>query len=52
MIIVHIVAYLLIIIFNALSFLLYGSFRAYEISVICELVVYFVCNMIFGLIVN
>ncbi len=49
----HIVAYLFIIVANALQFLMYfGSIRAYEISTICLLVVNFVCTLVFGLIVN
>ena len=53
-IIMHIVAYLFIIIVNPLQLMLYylGCLRAYEISTICYLVVYFVCTLIFGLIVN
>ncbi len=52
-IIMHIVAYLFIIVSNALQEMLsFGSLRAYEISTICNLVVYFVCTLIFGLIVN
>ncbi len=54
MIIMHIVAYLVIIISNALS---YGSYskdtlRSYEIIYICNLAVYSVCTVIFGVIVN
>ncbi len=50
----HIVAYLFIIIANALQLIFaYGiCSRAYEISTICYLAVYFVCTLIFGLIVN
>ena len=50
----HIVAYLFIIIVNAtqLYFSYVPSGRAYEISTICYLVVYFVCTLIFGFIVN
>ncbi len=53
-IIMHIVAYLFIIIVNPLQLMLYqkGSLRANETSTICYLVVYFVCTLIFGLIVN
>ena len=54
MIIMHIVAYLVIIISNALS---YGSYskdtlRSYEIIYICNLAVYSVCTVIFGVILN
>ena len=56
MVIMHIVAYIFIIIVNALSYLFYydSSLRALglEISVICNLAVYSVCTVIFGLIVN
>ena len=49
----HIVAYLFIVVVNALQFMLYfGSLRAYEIATICSFVVYFVCTLIFGLILN
>ena len=49
----HIVAYLVIVVVNALQTMEYfGSLTAYEISSICNLVVYFVCTLIFGLIVN
>ncbi len=53
MIIMHIVAYMVIIISNALSYVAYsdGS-RAIEISVICNMAVYSVCTVIFGMIVN
>jgi hypothetical protein len=55
-IIMHIVAYLFIIIVNALSYLFYydDSSRplGLEISVICNLAVYSVCPVIFNLIVN
>ena len=52
-IMMHIVAYLFIIIVKALQFVLYyGSWRAYEISSICAFVVFFVCTLIFCLIVN
>ena len=52
-IIMHIVAYLVIVVVNALQTMEYfGSLTAYEISSICNLVVYFVCTLIFGLIVN
>ena len=53
MIMMHIVAYLAIIIVNAVQFLFaYGSLKASEISAICWFVVYFFCTVIFGLIVN
>jgi hypothetical protein len=53
MIMTHIVAYLFIIVLNALQFMnIPPSFRAYEIATICNLVVYFVCSLIFCLIVN
>ncbi len=53
MIIMHIVAYLFIIITNVLSSACNRvSFRAFEISAICNLGVYSVCTVIFGLIVN
>jgi hypothetical protein len=49
----HIVAYLFIIVLNALKFVnITPSFRAYEIATICNLVVYFVCSLIFCLIVD
>jgi hypothetical protein len=55
-IIMHIVAFLFIIIVNALYYLFYydGSSRALglEISVICNLAVYSVCTVIFGVIVS
>ena len=53
MIIMHIIAYLAIIIVNALSyFFYYRGLKGYEISTICLLAVTSVCNVIFGLIVN
>ena len=53
MIIMHIVAYLALIGVDALQYMKYcRSLRAYEISAICGLVVYFVCTVIFGLILN
>ena len=53
MIIMHIVAYLVIIIANVLSYVAYNdSFRAYEIYWMCTLAVYSVCTVIFGVIVN
>jgi hypothetical protein len=50
----HIVAYLFIIVANILQYILYyhNSIRAYEISMIFNLVIYFVCTLIFGLIVH
>ncbi len=53
MIIMHIVAYLAIITVNALiSYIPQTELRAFLISRMCLLAVYFVCNVIFGLIVN
>ena len=52
MITIHIVAYLFIIVVNALQYVPYSSIRSYEIAKICDLVVYFVCTLIFGMIVN
>ena len=54
MIIMHIVAYLDIIIVNVLSYVTYNKdgLRAYEISNICNLAVYSVCTVIFSVIVN
>jgi hypothetical protein len=53
MIIMHIIAYLVIIIANVQSFVANSdSLRAYEISAICNLAVYSVSTVIFGLIVN
>ena len=53
MIMMHIIAYLAIIIVNALQLVFFSrSLRAYETVNICELVVYSICTMIFGLIVN
>ncbi len=51
MITMHIVAYLAIIIVNALKLLSRGL-RVYKIETICLLAVYCVCTVIFGLIVN
>jgi hypothetical protein len=49
----HIIAYLAIIIVNATAYTLHiESLTAYEISVISSFVVYFVCTLIFGIIVN
>jgi hypothetical protein len=49
----HIVAYLAIIMMNALAYLTVNrSLRAYEIESICLLAVYSVCTVIFALIVN
>ena len=57
MLVLHVVAYLFIIIANIVS--VFYSFveedptlKAYEISTIFSIVVYSVCAMIFGLIVN
>ena len=52
MILMHIVAYLAVIIVNALSYVRYKRLRGYEISEICLLAVYSVCSVIFGLILN
>ncbi len=52
MIIMHIVAYLVIIISNALSYVGFDGLRAFEILAICNLAVNSVCTVIFGLIVN
>jgi hypothetical protein len=53
MIIMHIIAYLALIIVNVLAYFFYfGTSGAYEISAICNLAVYSVCTLIFGLIVN
>lgn len=56
-IMLHITAYLLIIVVNVLQFLCYprgksDDYRAFEISSICSLVVYFVYALIFGIIIN
>lgn len=54
MIVMHIVAYLFIILVNIVqtaAFYKFGS-RAFEITTYCDFVVYFVCTLIFGLIVN
>ncbi len=52
-IILHVVAYLFIIVVDATQTMFYfGSIRAHKISTICYLVIYFVCTLIFGLIVN
>ena len=52
-IIMHIVAYLFIIIGNALQTMrAFSSLKTFEIATICNLVVFFVCTLIFGLIVN
>ncbi len=49
----HIVAYLTIITVNALQiWALFGNLRAFEITIICLLAVYSICNAIFGLILN
>ena len=53
MITLHIVFYLAIIIVNASQFLLIeNTLKESEISTVCLLVVYSVCSLIFGLIVN
>ncbi len=53
MIILHITAYLFIIIVNVALIKFDNRFlRAYEIFTVCYLVIYFVCSLIFGLIVN
>ena len=53
MIIFHIAAYLFIIVVNAVQLFYYDkSLREDEISGVCLLVIYFVCSLIFGLIVN
>jgi hypothetical protein len=49
----HIVAYLFIIVANAIQITLFvGSFIAVEISTIFLLVVYAICTFIFGFIIN
>jgi hypothetical protein len=53
MIVLHIVAYLFIIIVNIVqTAAYYKGGKVYEITSICFFVVYFVCTLIFGLIVN
>jgi hypothetical protein len=53
MFIMHILAYLAIIMMNALAyFTVNRNLRAYEIESICLLAVYSVYNVIFNLIVN
>ncbi len=54
MIIMHIVAYLFIIIINVLSYVANkkDTSKAYEIKTICYFAVYSVCTVIFGVIVN
>ena len=53
MIILHIIAYLLIILVNGISLLIFTrSLLVYKITEICNLVVYFACSLILGLIVN
>jgi len=54
MILMHIVAYLAIIIVNVLVNLAYlkDTLRATEISVMCGLPAYSVCTVIFGIILN
>jgi len=52
-IIMHIFAYLAIIIVNAVDYFVISlGLRAYEISAFISLGVYSVCTVIFGLIVN
>ena len=52
-IIMHIFSYLAIIIVNATAYTLHiDGPRAIQISIICAFIVYFVCTLIFGLIVN
>jgi len=51
-IVMHIFSYLFIIIANPIQVMTASNAKAYEISSICLIVVYFVCNLIFGLIVN
>ena len=51
-IIMHIVAYLFVIITNVVQGFFSYNLRTYKISIICAFVVYFVCTLIFGLIVN
>ena len=50
----HIFAYLFLVIANAIEYVTYfkDGLKAYEISVICNLVVYSICTLIFGIIVN
>ncbi len=53
MIIMHIVAYLVTIIMNVLSYVGYNDgVRGFEILAMCNLAVYSVCTVIFGVIVN
>ena len=55
MIVMHIFAYLFIIAANivqAAASYKGGGLRVYEITTICYMVVYFVCTLIFGQIVN
>jgi hypothetical protein len=54
MVIMHIVAYMAIIISNCLGYLTFldGGLKSYKIIAICGLTVYCVCSVIFGLIVN
>ncbi len=54
MIIIHIVAYLVIIIMNVLSYVGYykDGLRAIKILAMCDFTVYSVCSMIFGVIVH
>lgn len=51
--IIHILAYFIIIVFNAFQYMIYNlGMKAYEIYSICDLVAYFLSNLIFGLILN
>ena len=53
MILMHIVAYLVIIVVNAIAYAIpVHDLRAYEITTICTLAVNSVCTVIFGVIVN
>ena len=54
MIIMHIVAYFFLVVVNALQCMpvAYSRWRSIEIAGICAYVVYFVCTLVFGLIVN
>ncbi len=52
-IIMHIIAYLAIIVVNALAYLTYSrGLRAFVIDCYCNLAIYSACTVIFGLIVN
>ena len=55
MLLIHILAYLLIIVIDIVQQLILvklNDLKTYEIVTICEVVVYFGCTLIFGLIVN